>query len=145
MHFAGCRYNSKNIFDSFILFRKCEGINSLQLFIKFKCLTKIWAQWVQKCWAKLWIFVFSTYCAFSREYWMIYRAPSFLAVVWFGSSPTPFPIPFPSASCLSFSVFLCVAGRACWRERGRARGAKSYDHRESLALYKLFTTLWCTV
>ncbi len=24
----------------------------------------------------------------SREYWMIYRGPGFLAVVWFGSSPT---------------------------------------------------------
>ncbi len=35
----------------------------------------------------------------SREYWMI--------------SPN-----FPAASCLSFSVFLCVAGRTCWRERG---------------------------
>jgi hypothetical protein len=25
----------------------------------------------------------------SREYWMIYRGPGFLAVAWFGSSPTP--------------------------------------------------------
>ncbi len=40
----------------------------------------------------------------TREYWMIYRRPSFLAVVWFGS--------LPSASCLSFWVFLCVAGRS---------------------------------
>ncbi len=32
----------------------------------------------------------------------------------FGSSPTPSP-PLPVASCLSFSVFLCVAGRTfCW-------------------------------
>jgi hypothetical protein len=37
----------------------------------------------------------------------IYRGPSFLAVVRFGSSP-----PLPSASCPSFSVFLCVAGQA---------------------------------
>jgi hypothetical protein len=27
------------------------------------------------------------------EYWMIYRGPGFLAVVWFGSSLTPFPPP----------------------------------------------------
>ncbi len=33
-----------------------------------------------------------------------------LAIIWFGSSPTPFP-PLPWASSLSFSVFLCVAGR----------------------------------
>ncbi len=34
-----------------------------------------------------------------------------------------------SASCLSFSVFLCVAGRACWRERGGGGEGvpKSYD------------------
>ena len=37
--------------------------------------------------------------------------------------------PLPSASCLSFSVFLCVAGRAYWRERrvGGGDGAKSCD------------------
>jgi hypothetical protein len=45
---------------------------------------------------------------------MIYREPCFLAVVRFGSSPTP----FPSARCLSSSVFLCVAGRAYWRKKG---------------------------
>ncbi len=48
---------------------------------------------------------------YSREYWMIYRGPGFLAVGWFGSSPTPSP-PMQSASCLSFSVFLYVAGEA---------------------------------
>ncbi len=33
----------------------------------------------------------TTVCAWvhTREYWMIYRRPGFLAVVWFGSSPTP--------------------------------------------------------
>jgi hypothetical protein len=45
--------------------------------------------------------------------------------------PSPFPLQFPSARCLSFSVFLCVAGRACWWERRRGRGAKSYDHRKA--------------
>ncbi len=30
---------------------------------------------------------------YSREYWMICREPSFLAVVWFGSSPTTRPPP----------------------------------------------------
>jgi hypothetical protein len=55
--------------------------------------------------------------------------PGFLAVVWFSSSPTHSPTHLPSASCLSFSVFLCVAGRPYWL-------------RESLALYKLLNTLW---
>jgi len=38
-------------------------------------------------------------------------------------------LPLPSANCLSFSVFLCLAGRAYCRERGGGgeRGAKSYD------------------
>jgi hypothetical protein len=30
--------------------------------------------------------------------------------------------PLPSASCLSFSFFKCVAGRAYWRERGGGGG-----------------------
>jgi hypothetical protein len=52
---------------------------------------------------------------------MIYREPGFLTVVWFG------PPPLPLASCLSFSLFQSIAGRACWRERGGGGGAKSYD------------------
>jgi hypothetical protein len=54
---------------------------------------------------------------------MIYRKPSFL------QSSDSAPCPPPSSlsvsklsSCLSFSVFLCVASRACWlRGRGWAR------------------------
>jgi hypothetical protein len=52
----------------------------------------------------------------ARKYWMIIRGPGFLEVVWFGSSPSP------SASCLSFSVFLCVAGRVYWQQRGEGEG-----------------------
>ncbi len=57
---------------------------------------------------------------------MYYRGPGFLVVVYFGSLSSP---PLPSADCLSFSVFLCVALRAYWRERGvgKVEGAKSYD------------------
>ncbi len=51
---------------------------------------------------------------------MIYRGPGFLAVVWFGSSPQPLT-PLPSPSRLSFSVFLYIAGRAYWQERGLGR------------------------
>ncbi len=58
---------------------------------------------------------------------MIYRGPGFLAVVWF------IPPPLPSANCLSFSVFLCLAGRAYYRERGGGgeRGAKSYNRKKA--------------
>jgi hypothetical protein len=50
------------------------------------------------------------------------------------------PLP-PSASCLSFSVFQCVASRAYWRKRGWARN-QIIGPGESLALYKLFSPLW---
>jgi len=74
-----------------------------------------------------------------REYWKIYRGPGFFVVVWFCSSPTPSPF-----RPVSFSVFLCVAERACWREMcgGRGRGRSQLFDRESPALYKSFNTLW---
>ncbi len=72
--------------------------------------------------------------ASSREYWMIYRGPGFLAVVLFGSSPF---------RRLSFSVFLCFAGRAYWRAgRGVWQRSQILPWRESLVLYKKFHTLW---
>ncbi len=54
---------------------------------------------------------FSRQICFTREYWMIHKRPCFLAIVWFGSSLPP----LSSANCLSYSVFLCVAGPAYWR------------------------------
>ncbi len=66
--------------------------------------------------------------------------PRFLAVVRFGSSPTPSPPPPTPVSELSyFSVFLCVAGQIYWRETGRSQ---IKQRRESLVLYKSFNTLW---
>jgi hypothetical protein len=73
------------------------------------------------------------------EYWMIYRGPGFLAVVWFGSTPTSFP-PLPSPTCFSFSVLLCVASPAYWGERGRA-WSRIIRPQKSWALYKWFNTL----
>ncbi len=58
----------------------------------------------------------------TREYWMIYRGPGFLAVIWFGSFPTSSPSPVSKASCLCLLVFLCVADRAYWREMGGGGG-----------------------
>ncbi len=46
---------------------------------------------------------------------MIFKGPGFLAVLWFGSSPTPSPLTRQQV----VSVFLCVvAGRAYRREKG---------------------------
>jgi hypothetical protein len=85
---------------------------------------------------------------FLREHWVIYGGSNYLVVVWFGSMHArpaesidwfiedqafcqlharPFP-PLPSAYCLSFSIFLCVASSV--------EGKKA-----SIGLYKLFNPL----
>ncbi len=45
-------------------------------------------------------------------------------------------LPPPSGSCLSLPVFLCVAGRAYWRERGGGRMGRIIRRQESLVFYK---------
>jgi hypothetical protein len=70
---------------------------------------------------------------------MIYRGPNFFAIVWFSSSPIPFPH-LPCASCLSFSVFMCIVGQAYRRERGSRGGwgrSQIIRRPESLVLYKI--------
>ncbi len=76
----------------------------------------------------------------AREYWMVYRRPGLKAIVWLGSSSTSLPL-LSSASCLSFSVFLCIACRAYWRERGGVGQDKIIRRRESLVLFKSFNTV----
>ncbi len=75
----------------------------------------------------------------SREYLMICRWPGFLAVVWFGSPPL-----LPSASCLSFILFLCVVGRAYWRGMGWEGVREEPNQRppESLVFYTSFNILY---
>ncbi len=69
-----------------------------------------------------------------RDDWMIFRVPGLRS--YDSATPTPFP-PLPSANCLSFSVFLCVAGRAYCRERGGggvwawSQITKPYDHKKA--------------
>jgi hypothetical protein len=55
------------------------------------------------------------------------------SIIWL--LPHPFP-PLLSASCLSFSVFLFVGGRANWRKRGGM--SLVIRRRESLVLYKSY-------
>jgi hypothetical protein len=66
---------------------------------------------------------------------MIYRGPGFLAIVWFGSSPTPLPL-----SCqriVSLPSLLVTDGR-----EGRGWGrSQIIRRRESLVLYKSFNNL----
>jgi hypothetical protein len=63
----------------------------------------------------------------SREDWIIYRGPSSLAVVWFGSTPSPFPhspdskLPLP----------VCRWSRLLAGEGGGGRGAKLFDRKKA--------------
>ncbi len=87
-----------------------------------------------------------TYIQWTRDYWKN-REPGFLAVAWFGSSPTPLT---HLSAIIKLFLFLslstvCVAGRAYWRERlgeGGWRVAESYDHEKILVFNKSFNTLW---
>ncbi len=76
---------------------------------------------------------------YTREYWMIYRGPGFLAVVWFGSSPTPFP-PHVSLSQSSCVTTVEHTDRRGGGGRGWAR-SQVMRPRKILAL-KSFNTLW---
>ncbi len=63
---------------------------------------------------------------YSREYWMIHRKLDFLfRTIRLQAHPLPPCLP---SAIVSFSVFLCVAGRAYWRKRGVGKEPKiSYD------------------
>ncbi len=72
-----------------------------------------------------------------REYWMIERGPGSLAIIWFGSSPTPFP-PLSRQQVVFLSQSSCVSpgeGRMGWVKSEIIRP------RESLVLYRSFNTL----
>jgi len=74
---------------------------------------------------------------------MIYKGPGCLAVVWLGSSPTPFPPSTDSIFSLFLSLPVCRRSSLLTEEGGGGRwGTKSFRTRESLTLYKSFNTLW---
>ncbi len=81
----------------------------------------------------------------TREYWMIYRGAGLLGSGLPDSAPRPPPCPsLPSAS-FSLSVFLSVAGPSYWRGVGEGSWwawSQIIRPRESLALYKSFSTVW---
>ncbi len=74
---------------------------------------------------------------------MIYRGPGFLAVVLFGSSPTPFdPLPVSKLS-LFLSISVC---RRRLSYGGKGVGdEQNHKTARSLALYKSTNTLWNTL
>ncbi len=78
----------------------------------------------------------------TREYWMIYRGPGFLAGVWFRSSPTPSP-PLPSVSSTGDPEEDWEREKTCWRERSEEWGrSQIIRRRENLVFYESFNTLW---
>ncbi len=94
-----------------------------------------------------------TYVQYNTENWYILLVvlvdnieifiedQAFLPPSYEMAPPPPSP-PLPSASCLSFSVFLCVVVQAYWRERWRGWGrSRIIRWRESLVLYRSFNTL----
>jgi hypothetical protein len=66
--------------------------------------------------------------SYSREYWTIYGGPGFLAVIWFGSTPTLSPLP-TSVSWVGETHEVCDRESTCWRERGE--GTESYDPKKA--------------
>ncbi len=97
------------------------------------------------------------------KYWMVYRGLGLLDVVWscrpksierfiedwaflrliLYSSPNSFT-PLLSASCLSFSVFLCRRSSLLTVERGRGgQGAKSYGRKKALPTITIDVPVVC--
>ncbi len=76
--------------------------------------------------------------AFRREYWMIYRGPGFLIVVWFGFSPHP----LPSVSCLFYTRSSSVSTVELTNGRRRGR-SQIIRWRENMSSINHSTnTLW---
>ncbi len=68
------------------------------------------------------------WCFYTREYWMIYMGTGFPSSQ--DLAPPPAPPPLPSASCLSFSVFLSVVASSSLLTKGEQSeggGAKLYS------------------
>jgi hypothetical protein len=81
-----------------------------RLTILQQCLSNLLGDNLQTASTTLLIFIL-----FSIEYWMVYREPGFLAVVWFGSPLRQLLVPNSQSSCLS-QVEL-TDGKGCVRSQ----------------------------
>ncbi len=78
--------------------------------------------------------------------WCFFLSPWMLKIfeedIWFRLPNWDIVSSVP-VSLLSYSVLLCVAGQAYWREGGRGWASNPIIQlRESMAFYKSFNTLW---
>ncbi len=84
----------------------------------------------------------------NKEDWIIYGGPDFLAVVWFGSTPTPSPLSLEQHVFLShsFSVSPVQDGKGGWRGRAWSRiiQPQKKPGPQSFLVWKK-STLYCTV
>jgi hypothetical protein len=71
----------------------------------------------------------------AREYWMYYRGPGFLAVVWFG------PPPLSLSSVNTTGDTQEEGERETTDGRGGRGGGKEPNYRESLVLYNTLNIL----
>ncbi len=72
-----------------------------------------------------------------KEYWIIYRGPVFIAVVWFGSSSTSYLLYLSRQQVVSLSQSSCVS----LVQLGDGRGEEKPNHTmRKLVLYKSFIT-----
>ncbi len=83
---------------------------------KFKCLFTL----------KIWVCFPTRGLLVGREYWVIWRGPGFLAVVWFAPPPP-----------LSRQQVVSLSSSSCWREGGGGGWGRS----QSLVFYESFNTL----
>jgi hypothetical protein len=67
-----------------------------------------------------------------REYWIMYRGPGFLALLWFGFSHTPYPPKSPVSMPDRRQAGRLRKRATCWRQRGEGgRGSESYDRKKA--------------
>ncbi len=77
----------------------------------------------------------------TESYWTIYRGPGFLAFVWFGSTPTPYPPPSPVSKVTLFLSLSVCRRSSLLTEEGGGGWSRIIRPQESLALHKTFNTL----
>ncbi len=82
-----------------------------------------------------------------RKYWMLYRGPGCLSVVWFGSSPPPPPSPVSNLSLLHCLPVCRRSTLPTGEGGGGGGGAKSYDGETawSSIYHSILSRSLCTV